>query len=123
MMAATSEAISKMTTRNALSSTEIRTAEKTKRKVEIGTNTRMNVPGTETNARSEAERKRLEDIIAILTANITRAEAEAAESRMSVARADAQRIEALAVADAERLARVEAESICCQRGGRETKSS
>jgi membrane protein involved in colicin uptake len=140
MMAAFPEAISKIVTDNTHSSTEMqlnlmmerggnvatktianttfdaarRTIEETKMKAEVEVNARADTPRAVVNATAEAERKRLEDIIATLTANITtlrmKAEVEAAESRMSIARSEAQRVEALAVADAERLARVETEA-------------
>jgi cell division septum initiation protein DivIVA len=140
MMAATPEAIGKIMADNAPSSAETqlslkverngnvavmtlegttldaarRATEETKRKAETEMNARIVPPIAEVKETAEAERKRLEDIIAALTANITtlreKAEDEAAESRMSIARAEAQRVEALAVADAEWLARVEAEA-------------
>jgi hypothetical protein len=140
MMAMIPEAISKIAVNNARSSAEVqldlvmerddnvatktianttfdavrRTIEETKIKAEVEANARVDAPRVVANAAAEAERKRLEDIIATLTENITtlrvKAEVEAAESRMSIARAEAQRVEALTVADAERLARVEAEA-------------
>jgi hypothetical protein len=154
MMAATPEAISKIVAHTARSSAAIqldlmmergesvatmpianttfdaprRPIEETKKKAEAETTPTIDAPRVVTKETAEAERKRLEDIIATLTANVTtlrvkaefeaaEAEAarkkaidEAAESRMCIARAEAQRVEALAVADAERLARVEAEA-------------